>query len=152
MFWSTSRVRGRRVDPKSSTSRRFLVIPPPVVSALRRLKTSQLATKLRAGQSWVSNPWSLVFTSELGGAMSRYVVTREFKRDLSRAELRPIRFHDLRHATATFLLVQGIPMKVVQVVLGHSQYHVTANTYSHVLPELQRDAAERMGELLWGVS
>ncbi len=43
-------------------------------------------------------------------------------------------------------------MKVVHVVLGHSLYHVTASTYGHVLPELQRDAAGRIGDLLWGVS
>ena len=43
-------------------------------------------------------------------------------------------------------------MKVVQTVLGHSQIAVTANTYAHVLPELQRDAAERVGRALFRVS
>lgn len=51
-----------------------------------------------------------------------------------------MRFHDLRHGAATFLLAQGVPMKVVQDVLGHSQMSMTADLYSHVVPELRQDA------------
>lgn len=58
----------------------------------------------------------------------------------------------MRHAAATFMLSEGVPLKVAQTVLGHSQIAVTANTYSHVMPELQRDAAERVGDLLWARS
>ena len=50
------------------------------------------------------------------------------------------------------MLVQGVPLRVVQEVLGHANITVTANTYTHVLPELQRDAADRMGALLWANS
>ena len=71
---------------------------------------------------------------------------------VKRAGLRPFRFHDLRHATATYMLSEGIPLKVIQRVLGHSQIAVTANTYAHVMPELQGDAAERVGDLLWAAS
>ena len=71
---------------------------------------------------------------------------------MRRAGLRTFRFHDLRHATATYMLSQGVPLKVIQLVLGHSQIGVTANIYAHVMPELQRDAVERVGELLWAAS
>ncbi len=50
------------------------------------------------------------------------------------------------------MLTKGVPLKVVQKVLGHSQIGVTANIYGRVMPELQREAAEKVGELLWGVS
>jgi site-specific recombinase XerD len=50
------------------------------------------------------------------------------------------------------MLTQGISLKVVQTILGHSQIAVTANTYAHVLPKLQREAAERIGQALWKVS
>jgi integrase len=47
------------------------------------------------------------------------------------------------------VLIQGVPLRVAMEVLGHSQIHVTANTYQHVIPELKREAAEQVGGLLW---
>ena len=58
------------------------------------------------------------------------------------------RFHDLRHSCATLLLVQGVSPRVVMEVLGHSEVGMTLNTYSHVIPQLRREAAERMNQLL----
>ena len=59
------------------------------------------------------------------------------------------RLHDLRHAAATFMLSQGVSLKVAQTVLGHSQIAVTANTYRHVTPEFQGGDAFRGVALLW---
>ena len=59
-----------------------------------------------------------------------------------------IRFHDLRHTAATLMLQQGINPKVVQERLGHADISLTLNTYSHVLPSMQEEAAEKMDELL----
>jgi integrase len=59
-----------------------------------------------------------------------------------------MRFHDLRHACASLLLVQGVHPRVVMETLGHSQISLTMNTYSHVLPILQREAADRMEAVL----
>jgi integrase len=52
--------------------------------------------------------------------------------------------HDLRHACASLLLVQGVHPRVVLETLGHSQISLTMNTYSRALPALQREAADRM--------
>jgi integrase len=60
----------------------------------------------------------------------------------------PRRFHDLRHATATLLLVQGVHPRVVMELLGHSEIGVTMNTYSHVLASLKRESADQMDALL----
>ena len=59
-----------------------------------------------------------------------------------------MRIHDLRHSCATLLLAQGVNPRVVMETLGHSQVSLTLNTYSHVLPSLQRDAAARMNDVL----
>ena len=59
-----------------------------------------------------------------------------------------IRFHDLRHTAATLLLQQGVNPKVVQERLGHSDVTLTLNTYSHVMPSMQDDAAEKLDQLL----
>ena len=66
------------------------------------------------------------------------------------AGLPPHRFHDLRHDCTTLLLAQEVPMRVVMETLRHSQMSLTADTYSHVLPAMQREAADRMDEILSG--
>jgi integrase len=62
--------------------------------------------------------------------------------------LPPIRFHDLRHTTATLMLSQGIHPKVVSEMLGHTTIGITLDIYSHVLPEMQREAAHTLDRLL----
>jgi integrase len=68
---------------------------------------------------------------------------------LRRAEVRPARLDDARHTAATLLLQQGVPARVAMQVLGHSQIGLTLGTYSHVVPELATEAAERTGAALW---
>ena len=68
---------------------------------------------------------------------------------LRAAGLPPLHFHSLRHSCATFLLVQGVPPRVVMDLLGHSDIRLTLNTYSHVVEQLQEDAARQMSAVLW---
>jgi integrase len=74
-------------------------------------------------------------------------VRKEFKRLLIGAGLPEVRLHDLRHTCATILMAQGVAPKVVMETLGHSQVNLTLGTDSHVSPELQGIAAEKMDEL-----
>ena len=91
-----------------------------------------------------------MFSSPIGTPTDGRNLTRGFKALLVAAELPPVRIHDLRHSCATLLLAQGVSPRVVMETLGHSQISLTMNTYSHVLPDLQRDAAERMNRMLLG--
>ena len=59
-----------------------------------------------------------------------------------------MRFDDLRHACASLLIAQGVHPRIVMETLGHSQIGLTRNTYGHVLPALQREAALKMEEIL----
>lgn len=95
--------------------------------------------------------WNLVFTRADGGPLDGTVVTHQFHRLLDRAGLPQRRFHDLRHSCATLLLAQGVSPRVVMEILGHSQIALTMNTYTHVLPELNRDAADRMDKMIRGM-
>ena len=61
--------------------------------------------------------------------------------------LPPVRFHDLRHAHATFMLLKGIHPKVVSERLGHASIGITLDIYSHVLPSMQTEAARAIDEL-----
>jgi len=67
---------------------------------------------------------------------------------LKKAGLPDIRFHDLRHSTATLLLSEGVHPKVVQELLGHSNISMTMDVYSHVLPSMQQDAISRLNTTL----
>lgn len=77
-------------------------------------------------------------------------VVRQFHATLAQAGLRHQRFHDLRHACATLMLTEGINPRVVMEMLGHSQVSLTLDTYSHVLPSMQDEAAARMDAALGG--
>jgi len=67
---------------------------------------------------------------------------------LKAAQLPAIRFHDLRHTAATLLLAQGVDPRTIMEILGHSQITLTLNTYAHVLPALQADAAAKLDAIL----
>ncbi len=75
-------------------------------------------------------------------------MTRDFHAAVERAGLPRTRFHDLRHATATFLLAQGFTLEDVKNLLGHSSIVLTSNTYGHVLEQRQRDVARGMDAVL----
>jgi site-specific recombinase XerD len=100
------------------------------------------AGQLLAGKRWQDR--GLVFMSAVGTPFEPRNVTRRFKALLTAAGLPNIRLHDLRHSCATLLLAQGVNPRVVMETLGYSQVSLTLNTYSQVLPALQRDAASRM--------
>ena len=139
-------------EPKTSKSRRTIALPRPLIEALRCHRTRQVEERLRAGQGWEGDRWNLIFTTMAGTPLSSAVVTHRFQEILAAADLPRQKFHDLRHAAASFMLVQGVALRVVMEVLGHSDIAVTANTYSHVMPDLQRDATDRVGMLLWATS
>ena len=69
---------------------------------------------------------------------------------MKEAEIPRVRFHDLRHTHATLMLKQGVNPKIVSERLGHASVTITLDTYSHVLPGLQEEAALRFEESLNG--
>lgn len=135
------------VEPKTVRSRRTIALPSAAVDALRRHRTRQMEERLMAGSMW-KDDWGLVFTTATGRPLQGTNVTRTFQQLLAKGGLRRQRFHDLRHSCASLLLAQGVHPRVVMETLGHSQIGLTMNTYSHVLPPLQREAAARMDEVL----
>lgn len=144
--------RGSRLvlaEPKTARSRRTIALPGVVVSALREHRRTQAAERLWAGSRWTDKDF--VFTSTLGTPLDSRNVTHELQRVLASAELPRLRFHDLRHTAATLLLAQGVHPRVVMETLGHSTFAMTMNVYSHVIPALGRDTADRMDALLTAV-
>ena len=133
-------------EPKSERSRRTLPLPQFAVKALRAHRARQLQARLLAGSRWKET--GHVFTTSIGTPMDASRVSKLFRKALKKATLPHKRFHDLRHTAASLLLAQGVHPRVVMETLGHSQISVTMNTYSHVMPTLLRDAADKMDALL----
>jgi integrase len=134
------------VEPKSARSRRTIKMPDRVTKALKSHRVRQLEARLAAGQRWQDG--AFVFTTATGSPLEPRNITRTFKAVLAAENLPIIRLHDLRHSCATLLLAQGVSPRVVMETLGHSQVSLTLNTYSHVLPTLQEDAASKMDAIL----
>ncbi len=128
-------------------SNRTVALPELTARALRAHKLQQAAERLRAGNRWVDQ--DLVFTTRIGTPISASnLVNRSFKPLLERSGLPPrLRFQDLRHSAATLLLAQGVPLRVVSAMLGHSTMRVTER-YAAVVPELHLAAAAAMDRAL----
>jgi len=147
---SLQRVGGRLqlVAPKTSQSRRSIAIPEVVVKALRRHRARQSEDRLAAGSGWQDS--GLIFTSRVGTPIEPRNMIRAFKGLLKKAGLPAARFHDLRHTAASILLAQGVHPRAVMEILGHSRISLTMDTYSHVMPSVLREAADKMGLALGG--
>jgi integrase len=145
---TVQRVGGKlvRTDmPKTKSSRRALPLPAVVVDALRAHRAAQVQERL-ASEVWIDD--ALVFTTGIGTSLEPPNVLRSFHALCDRAEVRRVRIHDLRHAAASFMLLQGVDMRVVMGTLGHSRLATTSDLYTHLLEPVQRAAADRMDDLL----
>jgi integrase len=127
--------RGLMVVPvKSDKSKRSVALPSMALAALK-----QHLGGVESG---------LIFTTSRGTPVDARELVRHFKATIEQAGLPDIRFHDLRHFHASALLQAGVNPKVVQERLGHSTAAFTLDVYSHVIPSLQRDAAEKIEDII----
>lgn len=133
--------------PKSATSRRTIHFPEEIAAALREHRTRSLTDRISALQ-WEDH--DLVFPNTTGGPLYGPYVTRTMQRIMAEAGIERRRFHDLRHTGASILHALGVDMKTIQAVLGHSDYRLTADTYTHAEDTVLVDAASKMGAFLRG--
>ena len=134
-------------EPKAA-SRRTLDLTEGELRLLADHRARQDALRRAQGERWEGH--DLIFCTDLGRPLIWRNVTREFKRFARRAELPAIRFHDLRHSNGTILAAAGIPLKVIQERLGHSDARTTLQFYGHATPPMGRDAARALQGLLHG--
>ncbi|MFL3867776.1 tyrosine-type recombinase/integrase [Streptomyces bacillaris] len=131
---------------KTRASERRIALPTECIHSLKEHKQQQDKESETAGSAWRDS--GLVFTTPTGGPLDPANLTRRFRSFLDRADLRRIRFHDLRHSTATLLLEQGVDLVVIKELLGHAHIGVTAGVYAHVRLRLQRQAIDTLGNAL----
>lgn len=133
-------------EPKTERGRRLVALGPDAVETLRRHRLEQIKERLALGQSYKNS--DLVCARLHGTPFDPSEVTAGFAKLIRSLDLPRVRLHDLRHGHATHLLRLGIHPKVVSERLGHSGVGITLNTYSHILPGMQEDAALRLDRAL----
>lgn len=151
--------------PKSDSSVRRITLPEGIISLLKEHKAEQNAERLRLGSNWhnssrlftqwngkpiyVQTPskWFTAFLKRYNKAINdNEKLTDEQKKE----KLLPIiRFHDLRHTSATLLVAKGVPLKNISSRLGHADIRTTANIYSHALQSVDKQIANTMDDLLF---
>lgn len=133
-------------QPKTHRGTRPVALSRATVERLRQHRLEQLEERLGVGPAYQDN--GLVFTNTLGAPIHPTNLRKVWLQIIDRTGLGRLRFHDLRHAHASLLLQQGIHPKIVSERLGHSTVGITLDIYSHVVPSLQVEAANRLDELL----
>jgi integrase len=135
-------------ETKTRSANRTIILPQFAIAALRAHHTRQLQERLISGPDWRNLETNLIFTGRDGQPLEPIQLHRDFKTVLKRAGLpATTRIHDLRHSAASLLLAKGVPLKLVQDLLGHSSIAVTSAFYAHVADEMKQQAANAMDAL-----
>jgi integrase len=133
--------------PKSDAGRRVVALDNTTIAALCAHRVRQQAERSATGSRWADTGY--VFTTGTGKPLGPDRLTRLFRRLVAGSGLPPVTLHGLRHGAATLALAAGTDLKIVQDQLGHSTITLTADTYTSVLPETARAAADSTAELLF---
>lgn len=132
--------------PKSEAGIRDIHLGEDVMSVLKEARLQYMNDAFSYGTGFQNH--GFLIHKEDGSPLHPDSMTRKWARFLERHKLPKIRLHDLRHSNATTLIQAGVSPRVVQQRLGHSDVSITLNTYTHVLPEMDIDAAEKLDSIL----
>ncbi|KAA0565315.1 site-specific integrase [Bacillus sp. CH30_1T] len=130
---------------KTNAGNRTIQLSETIVSELKKHRAKTLQEKMLLGNDYVD--YDLVICTPLGTQLNPPNIRRLFNRLIKEAEVPKIRFHDLRHTHATLLLSKGVNIKVISERLGHANIKITLDTYSHVLPTMQKEAVKKLDEV-----
>jgi integrase len=135
-------INGRLVEtePKTKRGRRLIALDAETVAVLRMQATLQLAEQQELGDDWVES--GRVFTQENGAQLHPERISALFRRLVRAAALPPIPLQGLRHTYASLALAKGVNPAIVSRRLGHATVAFTLDIYSHVLPQVDAEAAE----------
>lgn len=138
----------REGKTKTDTSARTLPLCDFTLAQLHLIKHQQNRNMCLCGDCYDTRYLDFVCVNTVGTIINPDYVTATFKKELKTNDLRPIRFHDLRHSCASILCGLGYSMKDIQTWLGHSNYNFTADTYVHTEQGAHAAMAEQYGQSL----
>lgn len=131
---------------KNDSSIRSIHVSTKLISELNLHRKRVLAEKLLLGQDY--NDFDLVICTQSGKPMIPRNFRKEFYNLTEKIDLPKIRFHDLRHTHATMLIQQNVNVKLISERLGHAEIGTTLNTYSHVLPNMQKTVSDELDKII----
>jgi integrase len=131
--------------PKTDKSARTIAMMDITIKELKEHRKKQLEIKLLMGYEYKDE--NFVCAWEDGRPYTPHYISDIFRKYVLKLDFPKIRFHDLRHTHATMLLSKGVHPKVVSERLGHSTINITLDTYSHVLPNMQKEAVKKLNVL-----
>lgn len=129
---------------KNKSSRRTLPLSESVKIRLLALKEQQEENRKLCGNAYNKDWLDYVFVNEVGDIIRPSYIESVFPRILKKCGLEHRRFHDLRHTCATLMNQQKVPLKQVQVYLGHSDIQTTSNIYTHLSWDDKTETLEAM--------
>lgn len=135
-------------EPKTKNSKRKVSIPDSLIPELHEYQLQAKKYKLAIRDHWEGGDRLFVFFSEKGKPFYHTAPGKWFSRFIKRHKLKPIRFHDLRHTSATLLINQGVHAKTISSRLGHADIRTTMNIYGHALQTADQGAANTFNNLL----
>ena len=130
---------------KTDNGFRDIPVQDKVFTKLLEYKQVQDAEKELAGCAYIDNGY--VFASQLGRAIEPATMRDMFNRLLGESKLSHYTFHALRHTFATRAIENGVSIKAVSDILGHSTVQLTMDLYCHASVELKREAVNKMADL-----
>lgn len=130
--------------PKSRKSKRVISLPDSVIEELKQYRSNWKKEKIRTRDMWVEDEHEFLFCNENGSHFYPTTPTTWWRRFTTRANVRFIRLHDLRHTSATLLINQGVHAKIISERLGHSNIRITMDTYGHALQTADKEAAQKI--------
>lgn len=132
-------------DPKTITSFRTVPLPDAVFDELMLHRNRQNKDKEKLGEFYIDN--DLVFATETGNFIDTRNLTRSYERALAKANIPYKNFHSMRHTYATRLFEKDVPIKTVQVLMGHKDISTTMNIYTHVIPEKKSNEVQCLNDI-----
>ena len=133
-------------QPKTAKGRRLIALSPSNVAVLKEHQAAQIEQRRAVGMTLQDD--DLVFSQPDGKPLLPDSITVAWRNLARRSGLKGIRLHDARHTHASLLLKQGVHPKIVQERLGHASIAITLDTYSHVAPGLQQQAANGFDDIV----
>lgn len=133
--------------PKTKTSTRSLSVDPGLMEDLKKYKSQKNKERIQTGDLWKGGQYFFVFSSELGKPYYPSVPGTWWKRFIKRTGLKYIRFHDLRHSHATYLIENNVHAKVISDRLGHANIKTTMDIYGHFIKKADEEAGSLFSKL-----
>jgi integrase len=138
----------KRDSTKNKSSYRVMPLSKQLRGVLKALRYNQLQNKLLQPNDYIDEGY--VFTHADGRLVLPHIINDHFNKILARNGLPHIRFHDLRHSSASYLLRLGFSMKELQMWLGHGDMGTTMNIYAHLDVSVKRNIADTLDEKFSG--